>query len=189
MIPGGSKAGAGKVPGSDNGGAALEELRGGSGFSMDGAMDTVRKGMEWAEPVEKIAGQGLKILEDMENEVDDDDKKVMAARRKIWQAALDMCAADKAAFKKELGHTALALKKLTKPVTFTVEMPAWDNKDIAAYADESKALSRAKGVSTAAERATNAKNLKVLTAAVAQVREDSTANLKAAHALKQKLIK
>jgi hypothetical protein len=141
LIPGGSKAGAGKVPGSDKGGAAedLLELK----FSMDGAMDIARKGVEWAEPVEKVAGQGLKILEDMEKEVDADTAEVMAARRKIWQAAVDMCETDKTAFKKELGHTQAALKKLTTPVTFTDKMPAWElDADLNKYVKVGKAMSR-----------------------------------------------
>lgn len=170
------------------GGAAedLLELK----FSMDGAMDIARKGMEWAEPVEKIAGQGLKILEDMENEVDADTEEVMAARRKIWQAAVDMCETDKTAFKKELGHTQDALKKLTTPVKFTDEMPAWELAgDLKKYVAEGKALARGKNESTAAERATNRKNLDALTTAVNEIRAASTANLKAAHALKQRLIK
>jgi polyhydroxyalkanoate synthesis regulator phasin len=105
FIPGGSKAGAGKVPGTP----AEEELS--ELFKVD-----------WGEAKETAKGLGADLLEKMEKE-NDEKQSNWDARIEIWEAALEMCETDKAAFKKEVMATHNTIKHMTKQVEFSVEAP------------------------------------------------------------------
>lgn len=104
FIPGGSKAGAGNVPGSPS--EELVEL-------MD---------MDWGQAKETAAGLGKKLLADLDKENKTKESN-MEARRKIWRQALAMCEEDKASFKQELIATTQAIRKMSTPVALTSSMP------------------------------------------------------------------
>ena len=101
FIPGGSKAGAGPVPGGPQDEMTLEEL-------ID---------VDWGKVKETGVGLGKKLLDDMDKDAKEGEAN-MAARRKIWRAALAMCNADKQSFIKELKATQHTIESMAKPVEF-----------------------------------------------------------------------
>lgn len=98
FIPGGSKAGAGNVPGGPNPGAtSLTELFGedildGSGLSLDDGKKAVdafnsAKNGEWGDVKETAFGVGKNILDSI-NKNSDAQKDNLNERKKLWRAAL-----------------------------------------------------------------------------------------------------
>jgi hypothetical protein len=147
FIPGGSTAGAGKVPGSPEE-MELEEL-------MD---------VNWGDIQEKAKGLGSKLLTDMEKDFKDQDEK-MAARKKIWRQALAMCQKDKSAYQKELQDTQKSIQMLATPVKFTEDLPDFKLGDaLNKYSADIKAATM--GTVSDAEIAHNKSNLAKLTTAV-----------------------
>jgi len=105
FIPGGSKAGAGNVPGGPNAGQSeLIELAG-----------------DWKEQAKETAlGLGKKLLDDMEKSESEGTANYQS-RLKIWKAALNMCNEDKQSFIKESKSTLDTIKMMSQPVQFSVE--------------------------------------------------------------------
>lgn len=109
FIPGGSKAGAGKVPGSTE--EEYEELF--EMMKMPGNMKM--PDVDWDTAKETAKGLGNKLLKDMEADEAEGNAN-MAARLQIWKQAVAMCNADKDSFKDEITVTANTIKLMAKPV-------------------------------------------------------------------------
>lgn len=92
LLPGGSKAGAGDVPGS------------GSEMELIGWKD--------------VEGMGKKLKDQLDDN-DDDKAKAWQRRLAIWRQARAMCTADKAAFAEEIEEVKTTMRKMEKPVPLT----------------------------------------------------------------------
>lgn len=171
FIPGGSKAGAGPVPGGPEDAADLVEL-------MD---------VDWGKVKETGIGLGKKLWDEMEKDMKAGEES-MKSRRKIWRAALGMCNNDKQAFIQELKATDASIQALAKPVHFSTDLEKFTiGKELNIYTK--KANSMRDGTVTEDEMAANKANLSVLEQDVIDAHKAAKTNGHAAEALKAALIK
>lgn len=159
LIPGGSTAGAGDVPG--------------SGSEMElGFMDTA-------------AGMGKKLKDELD-ENDDDKEKAWQKRLSIWRQALAMCNADRAAFAEEIEAVKTTMRKMETPVPLAAVKPFGLADDIANYGDAVAAADM--GDMDAAETAAATAMLETLETAVQANMEAAVKRGDEARALKDTLI-
>merc|ERR1711912_133224 len=117
FIPGGSKAGAGPVPGSPSEMELVELMN-----------------IDWGEAKETATGLGKKLLDDMDKNAKRKQDS-MEKRRAIWREALNMCEEDKASFKQELLDTTKAIKEMSVAPSLMASMPGMPD-GIAEYSKE-----------------------------------------------------
>lgn len=159
LIPGGSKAGAGDVPGS---GAEME--------------------LGWKETA---AGLGKKLKDELD-ENDEDKEAAWKKRVFIWQQALTMCKADKAAFAEEIEEVKTTMRKMEKPIAVTKVESFTLKAALDKYNDDVGAAEL--GDMEAAETSAAAKQLKTLEAAVQAAHAAAQARGEKARALKDTLL-
>lgn len=146
FIPGGSKAGAGDVPG------APDELE-----------LTELADIDWGMVKEEAKGLGVKLLKDMEKDLGDAEEN-MKARMKIWKQALAMCEVDKSSFKDELMATQKTIQNMANPVKFSASL---DDFTLAKDLNKYSATKMEFGTATEDEIASNKSNLTQYTEDVA----------------------
>lgn len=144
FIPGGSKAGAGAVPGSkgaaslmltelvDMGGAedllknvmsqGLDKALDGSGMSFDDLKNVASaakdaKSGDWGAAKEVAAGLGKNILGQIKKSANSQEEN-LNDRLVLWRQAINMCEDDKQSFKQTLIDTNNAIKKMAQPINF-----------------------------------------------------------------------
>jgi hypothetical protein len=169
FIPGGSNAGAGPVPGGPK--TAHAEL-------LD---------IDWDQAKETGIGLGKKLLDDMEKDQKEGDAN-MAARRKIWRAALAMCEEDKQSYVDELKATQKTIQHMAKPTQFSASLPKFTlGDDLNKYTAD--IASADLGDVSDAEKATNKSNLTQFDQDVKSGFKEAATNMQAAEALKQTLLR